>query len=197
MCVVIVKPAGRSIPEHYINNAWQSNSDGGGFAYVKDGKVVIEKGLMTLKEFKAALETALLKNKKSVFLIHLRTRTQGAKSEENTQPFQIKGAAFAHNGGFNGTGVGYSATGDSDSKKFADRYGDVMDYACVHDHKKGWEEAVGYNKIALLYDDGRYQIINEKDGSWENDIWYSNMYFKRSYSFGGPDSQRDAQRMLG
>jgi predicted glutamine amidotransferase len=196
MCVAIFKPAGRKIPEEHLKNAWQGNSDGAGFAYVKDGKVVIQKGYMALKDFLTALEEAEKANKKSPFVVHLRTRTQGAKDAANTQPFAIEGGCLAHNGGFQGTGAGHY-DGASDSRLFAERYTKDLTFDFVEKHKAKLEELIGYNKVILLYDDGRRHILLEKDGTWENDIWYSNMYFKRSFGGGGPYDQREYERLMG
>ena len=57
MCIIAIKQAGIKMPATTtIENMWHNNKDGAGFMYTKDGNVHIEKGLITLKDFKAALK---------------------------------------------------------------------------------------------------------------------------------------------
>lgn len=178
MCLAIVKPGNLVIPTDYLERGWQYNPDGAGFAFVKDGKVEIKKGYMSLKDFLGAYNKYWEENKKSTFLIHFRIRTFGAKGPYNTHPFEIKDGALIHNGSV--SGVGAQSDGPSDTALFARKYSNVLSYDTVHKHRAEFEDAVGYNKIAMLYHDGRYLILNEKAGDWDNDIWYSNSSYKRT-----------------
>lgn len=180
MCLAILKPAKLVIPEEHLQSGWQGNSDGGGFAYVRNNKVVIEKGFMKYQDFLTAYNKAFAANKKSPFLIHFRIGTSGDRSKDNTHPFPITGGALIHNGGFAGTDAKYSS-GPSDTCLFAQRYKDVLTMDFVKKAGDKLVSALGHNKVITLYDDGTYAIINEKAGSWVNDIWYSNSSF-RSYS---------------
>lgn len=179
MCLAIFKPGKLIIPEDALRRGWQGNSDGAGFAYVRGGKVVIEKGFMTVKAFLEAYNTAFKANKKSPMLIHFRIRSQGDKSEANTHPFPIKGGALIHNGTLDGTGSKYME-GKSDTALFAEQLGERLDFDTVSAHKKDLGDALGWNKVVLLYDNGNHVIINESMGHWENDVWFSN----HSYSAG-------------
>ena len=74
-----------------IENIWYNNRDGACFMYAKDGNVHIEKGFMTLKEFKAAL-TRLEKTIDVVntpMVLHFRIATHGETSPGNTHPFPV------------------------------------------------------------------------------------------------------------
>ena len=50
MCVIASIPAGSTIDEKTLRDMWDTNSDGGGIAYIEDEKVVVYK-TMKLKSF--------------------------------------------------------------------------------------------------------------------------------------------------
>lgn len=94
MCIIAAKPAGVALPnEETIETMWYGNPDGAGFMYNHDGKVVIEKGFMTLREFQSALNAAA----KAVDLtgagvvMHFRITTHGGTKPSNTHPFPVSG----------------------------------------------------------------------------------------------------------
>lgn len=173
MCLAIFKPAKCSITEEALRNGWQGNSDGAGFAFVRNGKVQIMKGFMTVKDFLEAYNTAVKANRKSPFVIHFRIRSRGEKNAENTHPFQIKDGVLIHNGSLDGTGAEF-AKGKSDTFLFAEKFADRLPFDVVSASKKELGDAVGYNKVVILYDDGRHIIVNENLGHWKDDVWYSN-----------------------
>lgn len=35
-----------------------------------------------------------------------------------------------------------------------------------------------YNKVAILYKDNSYHILNMSKGEWKDDVWYSNPTYK-------------------
>lgn len=92
MCIIAVKPAGVKMPAtKTIENMWHNNSDGAGLMYAKAGTVHIEKGFMTLKDFKKALKR-LEKNidtTSTPMVFHFRITTHGGTSPGNTHPFPI------------------------------------------------------------------------------------------------------------
>lgn len=178
MCMAIFKPAKVAVKEEYLRNSWIANPDGGGFAYVKGGKVVVEKGFKVLKEFLAAYDKAYSKNKNSPFLIHFRIRSTGGREAENTHPFAFKHGALIHNGTLQGTGASWDK-GPSDTELFVRKFGDQMTYENVTKLKTQIEDAVyGYNKIAILYPSKEAIIINEIRGFWEEGVWFSTQAFK-------------------
>ena len=92
MCIIAIKPAGKKLPATAtIENCWYNNSDGAGFMYAAGGTVHIEKGFMTLKDFKAALN----KLEKDIdvintpIVLHFRITTHGGTSPGNTHPFPV------------------------------------------------------------------------------------------------------------
>lgn len=175
MCIAVLTKPGAIVPNDQLWEGWSRNRDGGGFAYVKDDKVVIEKGFMEYNKFQKAYAKAAEKYAEdSPFLVHMRVRTSGATDAANTHPFKIKGGAMIHNGVmFYPTSTQHK--GKSDTRIFAERFHNIL---VLEDVLKAEEEilfAVGpSNKLVFLYDDKRYAILGEDQGYWENDIWYSN-----------------------
>jgi predicted glutamine amidotransferase len=92
MCIIAIKPAGVKLPATAtIENCWYNNNDGAGFMYAAGGTVHIEKGFMTLKDFKAALKR--LDRDINVIntpvVLHFRITTHGGTAPGNTHPFPV------------------------------------------------------------------------------------------------------------
>ena len=92
MCIIAIKPAGVKMPAvTTIENMWYNNNDGAGLMYATGGTVHIEKGFMSLKAFKEALNRL----KKSIdvvnvpMVMHFRITTHGGTSPGNTHPFPV------------------------------------------------------------------------------------------------------------
>lgn len=178
MCLAIFAPVGVEVPTPSIRNGWVRNSDGGGFAYVKKGKVQIVKGLMNLTDFGKAYDEAFKKyGAKSPFLLHFRIRSMGARDETNTHPFSLKNGALIHNGTLDGTGAQYG-NGRSDTSLFVERYQDFLTEENMRANKEAIGKAVGYNKFAALFGTGGHVIINEDKGQWKDKVWYSNFTYQ-------------------
>lgn len=180
MCVAVVKPAGVDISDEFLRNCWETNSHGAGFAYVQKSKVKIVKGLMTFDEFLAAYKSKAAKFKSTPFLIHFRIRSAGSSGADNTHPFEINNGALIHNGTIHGTGASYSA-GESDTALFVKEFKDHLTFDKVEANLAKLEDALDYNKVAMLFGDSRYIIINHKKGVWEGGVWYSNSSFRSRF----------------
>lgn len=93
MCIAIYSPIGNDLPcWEYLENSFDNNPDGAGFAYNTDqGNVQIEKGFMTWKAFKKAIEKSNKKNdlKNRGVLIHFRITTHGGTNQECCHPFPL------------------------------------------------------------------------------------------------------------
>lgn len=179
MCVAIVTTKGTALDSTSLWNGWQSNPDGGGFAYVRDGAVVIEKGFMKYVEFRDAyLKAAERFADDSPFLVHMRIATSGGTRPINTHPFSIKGGAMIHNGiMFTPVGPRAGTTEDrkSDTRVFAESLYNILQLETVVKASRAIGKAVGSgNKLCFLYDSGDYHIVNEDMGYWAQKIWYSN-----------------------
>ncbi len=101
MCIIIYKKKDRKLPKEAYHEAWLSNDDGGGMAYVENGEVVVDKGFMTFDAFYAAIERVEDKE----LVLHFRLSTHGGISKHNCHPFHFRSKIFpnytwavAHNG---------------------------------------------------------------------------------------------------
>lgn len=92
MCIIAVKPAGVKMPAmEAIENCWYNNRDGAGLMYAVGGAVHIEKGFMSLKDFKATI-SRLEKEIDVVntpIVLHFRITTHGETSPGNCHPFPV------------------------------------------------------------------------------------------------------------
>lgn len=181
MCVAILQKSGAVIPSAGLRGGFSSNKDGAGFAYVdpEQQKVVIRKGFMTYDDLHTAYYDAVKEyGDVSPFLVHMRIKTSGHVSAANTHPFAVKNGAMIHNGSFFYPSSKYAGPDDdrkSDTRVLAEHLGNILTYEDVLAAQQGILNAVGqYNKLVFLYDDARYLILNEKNGMWKDDIWYSN-----------------------
>ena len=137
MCIIIAKDKiGRLPTEKELKSSFTYNSDGAGFMYVDNGKVVIDKGYMTYDSFIKHYKTLLdkynnFKNKSLV--IHCRIGTSGRNTKGNTHPYPISDSVkelrskhlsrenigIAHNGIIKGYGT---ATGLNDTQEYISKY---------------------------------------------------------------------------
>lgn len=182
MCIAIVQKAGKRIPNDRLVNSFLNNEDGAGFAYIKDGKVEVAKGFMTMKSFLPAYADLYEKyGKDNPMLIHCRIATAGTVTPDNCHPFKIKGGALIHNGHLWSADGGLDAK-KSDTREFAETFYNILDFDSVMAaiNSSEFEEAIGYDRMAMLYDDGRFLTA----GSWyeEDEALYSNAGFRNSMS---------------
>ena len=190
MCIAILLKPGAVISDGNVRAAANQNRDGGGMAYIRDGKVVIDKGYMNveelLKRYKEVVAEGL--HKDNPMLMHFRIATTGRVSNENCHPFPIGleegDGALIHNGSFFS---GPQHCEKSDTRVVAERVGKKFLYEPTLFAKERISREVGaYNKVALLYNTGDYIILNEQAGAWDNGIWYSNSWFAgRAYKDDG------------
>lgn len=198
MCLAIFKPENKQIKKRYLEAGFNGNSDGAGFAYIKDKRIVIEKGFFNFAEFWVAYEKI---DKRSPMLIHFRWATHGKKDAQNCHPFELLAGrgAMIHNGI-----LPYESTATkSDTACFVDGVLDPLLTANPYDDKHIKyliENAIGdSNKIACLFSDGNHVIYNEKKGEWHKGSWFSNSGYRTQrfafvgYSGYGVDEYDDAE----
>lgn len=180
MCIAVVCKPGKILTNEKLFRGWTGNPDGAGFAYVKDGKVEIEKGFMKYNDFQKAYTAASDKYAaESPFLVHMRITTSGGTNSYNTHPFRVKGGAMIHNG-ILFTPTGPQAKGvDNQRKSDTHLMTTVLHNVLVREDVLLAKEAIGKaigggNKLCFLYDDAEVVIVNEDAGDWIDGIWYSN-----------------------
>lgn len=181
MCIAIVTKPGATISEDTINRCFLQNRDGGGFAYIKEGKVMVEKGFMTATAMKDKYALLLeAKANDGPMLIHFRIATTGKVGRDNCHPFivgrGVGNGAMIHNGSI------YSGPNDaekSDTRVLAERQRNNFTYEVVKEAVEDFGKELGsWNKIAFLFPNGEFVIVNENQGQWHDDVWFSNHHFK-------------------
>lgn len=172
-CVAIWKPKGVQIARKYLQNSFENNKDGAGFAYAKGGKITISKGFFDFKEFYEAYK----RFQAFPCLIHFRIATHGKINQENCHPFPMAGGKYAlvHNGVMPSS-LHNGNKDDSDTRQFAEKLETCIGFTPWK--HKGFEEfineAISYNKVAVMRQDGNIWLFNEDKGEWHKGAWYSN-----------------------
>lgn len=92
MCIIVSKEKGQNLPtKKTLETCFNYNDDGAGFMYVRNGKVVIDKGYMTFDSFYKRLKE-LKKEfdiKEKALVMHFRIGTSGTGKENLTHPFPL------------------------------------------------------------------------------------------------------------
>lgn len=179
MCLLIVQRRGaETLPDQHLVDGWDNNDDGGGYAFIANGKLVIRRAYFTLDNF---VYSYLSDHEKygatSPFIVHLRTATHGGVSAQNTHPFPLAGgrAVMAHNGIL--SAFDSPVKGESDTAFFVRTVLAHRDPSQLTGQKfrEFLEGLVGkHNKLALMDASGNVSIMNEKEGHWLGATWYSN-----------------------
>lgn len=196
MCIIALRPQdGPVIPEAHIESMAKRNDDGMGIAFVDDdGSIVVRKSMNDLDLIKESFKEAYDKN--SPTLLHFRIKTHGTTDLANCQPFLVDTElVMAHNGILGGL---YNKDGEtkSDTLLFVERilqkfpqdwykYDGV--WRLLDDFVGGW------NKVAFLWRDKQWAILNEKYGHWDDGIWYSNLSYKPFFRTAATDGTKEVQ----
>jgi len=177
MCIAILNQ-NHELSLETISNSWYNNPQGGGMLFVnKDTNKLQSFKTFELRQFYKAYLELLDLAKDGTMILHFRIATQGVKSVDNLHPFinDVSGLGFVHNGII-------SQHCDRSSKKsdtalFND---DVVsklssDFVYDEDLQNRMTKYVGkWNKLIFMNDDADVTIINENQGEWVNDQWFSN-----------------------
>ena len=174
MCIAVNKQQGVILDEAVLQRCYEANSDGAGFAYADNGKVVIEKGFFSFGEFKEAFTP----HQDKQAIVHFRIKTHGAVSKDNCHPFRVSDdVAFIHNGIISGHG----SADMSDTVEFNEEiikplysmYGwDGLKTATI---KKMIEKYIGSSKLVFLNANGETLTFNKQYGNESKEgVWFSN-----------------------
>ena len=171
MCLAIVKPNGTYLDYHELREGFRSNKDGAGFAYAKNGKLIVRKGFFSFRSFIKAYRKERVDEYAA--LVHFRLATSGLTDEYNCHPWIVsRNIAVIHNGVLPWESDLYT----SDTGRF------VQDVLSPYRNKIGdrkfqtdVEKMIGrHNKLAFLTARGEHLIYNEEQGHWRDGVWYSN-----------------------
>lgn len=193
MCVIIYSPKHTDIPtDEQLENMWNANPDGAGYAYISKGQVYYKKGFMTLAELKADLATKREVMKNREFALHFRIGTAGKNDAHTTHPFPIStnfgelrktegtvDAVLFHNGILDKGGISNPLA--SDTQDFVIAFAPLLakpSQSKTRDHFMN--TVVEGNRLLLFYGTGKVKMYGEwqKDG----DLLVSNTVYKYRYT---------------
>lgn len=187
MCVAILTLPGQRVDDSALFRGWTINRDGGGLAYVNvAGELKVSKGHLSYNKFHAAYEEALSQRAEdSPMLIHMRIGTSGPNNEANTHPFEFTPTngprgAMIHNGVLFSPSAERAGTGQdrkSDTRVVVDDLGTLFALQTLQEDRarRALGQAISSNnKFAFLYENKDYVIVNEEQGFWHDNVWYSN-----------------------
>ena len=179
MCLIIFSPdiSKSVIDSDDLHRAFQTNKDGAGMAYIKNGNVITDKAYFKYKHFKKAYDEVVA-SIKGPLIIHFRLSTSGHLNRENSHPFTVNRnkLVVAHNGIF--SELSYEDSKISDTVRFVNMLKNLnWKFPYNGDQQKLLEIACGgFNKLVFLDNNGKYIIINEDAGIWKDNAWYSNTH---------------------
>lgn len=179
MCLAIYKPMGKQVCWDALEEGFSSNKDGAGFAYVRNGRLHIHRGLFSFDAFRSAFMPFV----DDQAVIHFRLATHGKKDKKNCHPFRITdNLCVIHNGI-----LPIKCNHDKDMsdtwhyanlifKPLAER---DPEFYIRDDIMFMGEAAIGSNKLVFLDANGGFSIWNDEMGHWDDDIWYSNRSYQK------------------
>ena len=175
MCIAILNKSA-VLPYEYVRTSWENNNDGAGLLYVgASGKMEAFKEATSLKRFWKKYKEVRAASALPVVL-HFRIGTSGNFADYNLHPFLVNDAlGFVHNGIISQHCERDSSK--SDTALFNDVVVTKLDSDFVRDKylQTRMEKYVGrWNKLIFMNDDADITIINEAQGEWVNDQWFSN-----------------------
>lgn len=198
MCIIVVKEKDKNLPKlDYLQNCFDNNPDGMGFMYTDKGKVIIDKGYMTYKNFlkhynKLCKKYNDFKNKS--LIMHFRIGTAGANSKQNTHPYPITDnkkllhktylktdLGIAHNGIISQYNPPKNIKDINDTQNFIMNYLYPV-YSNWHDFYKNYRfreglEDITNSKLAFLDKNDTIKLVGDYEED-ENGIKYSNGNYK-------------------
>lgn len=178
MCVAVIVQSSKPISKSYLKAMHEANSDGGGVAWQKDGKVHYRKGL-TWEQIHELQDTL-----PRPFLMHFRIATRGGKIPELTHPFPIGEQAFSPDlSGTTDKGVIIHNGTWSDFKKYIPEGLDLPENKISDTQVAAYMAAIDEN---ILEDVRWSNAIMRPEGTWYRGNWekhegnlYSNMHWRR------------------
>ena len=174
MCIAILKPKDKILSKDILKTCCKNNPDGMGFAYI-DGDTMYIKKYMKFNDFYDDYKKV---ETKSNMLIHFRIATHGKVEVDNCHPFWLNHRmALIHNGVISGYG---ERNTKSDTRDFIDKVIGKISWKLMKNpsYRELVGKAIGYSKLAILDITGDYWIINEKEGYWNDGVWFSNKSYE-------------------
>lgn len=179
MCLAIYKPKNRQIIVKRLREAYEANPDGCGLLFSVNGNLSALKGCYDFDTFYKNYLIAISHSQDVV--IHFRTASSGAISDENCHPFFVdKDLAFVENGNLFELTNFFESYQDNktDVIRFNDRILKKLpcDFLRNVEIRPALEKycQVNFTKMIFMESSGKVNILNEQAGEWVDGCWYSN-----------------------
>lgn len=177
MCLIAQVPAGLRMPDDYVEHAYYRNPDGIGImSSLGIQKFVGRKALRKATRYLKRVHEA-----KVAHAIHFRYATHGDITLRNCHPFELpNGNGFMMHNGVLGAYTAQSTKLDSDTAIFAREHTSAE--ASGESYLDYWSEVagkIGFNKLVIMLPesrDFRFVLVNSRQGSERDGIWYSQTY---------------------
>lgn len=178
MCVILFKPKEHHLSDELIKECWERNSDGCGFMYSKQRQLKVFKSADKLEPVLKKYREVVDEQKKNV-IWHFRRATVGKVSDENTQPFIVNRYGWAHNGTIyklkkkllkdesDSLALGRMFLSENTIDPFA-KFSEVL-----------IEDFLDDDRLTIMNNNGSVVIFNQKEGEWDNNIWFSDPSWKK------------------
>lgn len=182
MCIIVYVPSEMNLPtKEILEHCWDQNPHNGGFMYIRNNRVVIEKWDKK-DNFIDAVYARKAELPDTPIVMHMRFATHGSVRIDNTHPFRVnKRMAFVHNGTIGRLSPDKQKDGDiSDTRKFKEHILKRLPHNFLDSFliRMFLEHYIGYSKIVIMENSGEVTILNEDKGEWVEGIWFSNDYYK-------------------
>ena len=177
MCIISLKPEGKTISKETLAQCFRTNKDGAGFMYAENGVLHTEKGFFTFDEFYNAYQP----HQDKKVAIHFRIKTHGEVNKDNCHPFAVSPTlGLMHNGmiDIQEDHKEYSDTWHFNEKIIKPMYQDNKGFMKKSYNISLIRKFIGFSKLVFLNARGESTIVNEDKGMWDNGIWYSNSSYK-------------------
>jgi len=181
MCVIALSPVGNRLDESTLSDMWDSNPDGSGVSFIDETKTIQTYKSMDKDDFiKVALSVYDKYSVSSPILVHCRIATHGSVCIANNHPFNVDNhTVMAHNGIIDCVEVP-DKSDISDTRMFINTWLRYLRPTWLDDPNmcEYIGDIIGWSKLAFITTNQNlrndYYIINEDDGHWINDTWFSN-----------------------
>lgn len=184
MCIIIYLPRNKKISRSDLRDAWNYNPDGGGLAYLKNGKVNVLKGFLKFDDFIDACGD-IINDTSLERVIHFRFTSRGETNRGQTHPFPLSKSKKDLNK------IAYSTTtpvlfhNGTLSCKVEDGFNDTQTWIKQSLYK--YKNDLSFLLKILNVNSSRWVIVSPNkvtvtdDFINENGIYYSNLYWRNNY----------------
>lgn len=195
MCLLVTQNKNSPVlPDHWLEDFYQSNEDGVGVMFAHHGELIVKKLLPNSAQDLIQFYRENIQGRDCAF--HLRMRTHGDIDLLNCHPYEVLNRAehgidlwLMHNG--------VLATGNQADPRYSDTWHYINDFLkpilvanpdfAFH---PSFADLVGKhigssNKFVLMDNEGRQAVINQDSGVYWGGLWLSN-----TYAWNAPDKVR-------